>query len=159
MACRLFNAKPISEPMLPYCQLDPNVYISIKNIWYSEVFIQWNALENIVYEMAAMCPGGDELIIFCVLYCIISYYVVLCSMTLHTIHGTNLSLIQHTWIVYPYHLLFDIKLYCRNVNPNAIVPMRLCQGVAINAAMYQILLLWRHSETNFYCFAEYARTW
>ena len=30
MACRLFNAKPISEPMLPYCQLDPNVYISIK---------------------------------------------------------------------------------------------------------------------------------
>ena len=23
MACRLFGAKPLSEPMLPYCQLDP----------------------------------------------------------------------------------------------------------------------------------------
>ena len=30
MACRLFDAKPLSEPMLPYCQLDPKEHISIK---------------------------------------------------------------------------------------------------------------------------------
>ena len=27
MACRLFGAKPLSEPMLPYCQLDPKEHI------------------------------------------------------------------------------------------------------------------------------------
>ena len=30
MACRLFGAKPSSEPMLPYCQLDPKECISLK---------------------------------------------------------------------------------------------------------------------------------
>ena len=30
MACRLFGAKPLSEPMLPYCQLNPKEHISVK---------------------------------------------------------------------------------------------------------------------------------
>ena len=30
MACRLIGAKPLSEPMLDYCQLDPCEYISMK---------------------------------------------------------------------------------------------------------------------------------
>ena len=30
MACRLLGAKPLSEPMLPYYQLDPKEYISVK---------------------------------------------------------------------------------------------------------------------------------
>ena len=30
MACRLFSAKPLSEPMLPYCQLDFREHISMK---------------------------------------------------------------------------------------------------------------------------------
>ena len=30
MACRLFGAKPLSETMLPYCQLDPKEHISVK---------------------------------------------------------------------------------------------------------------------------------
>ena len=30
MACHLFWAKPLSEPMLPYCQLDPKEHISVK---------------------------------------------------------------------------------------------------------------------------------
>ena len=30
MACRLFGTKPLSEPMLPYCQLDPNEHILVK---------------------------------------------------------------------------------------------------------------------------------
>ena len=30
MACRLFGAKPLTEPMLPYCQIDPKEHISLK---------------------------------------------------------------------------------------------------------------------------------
>ena len=30
MACRLFGAKPLSEPMLDYCQLNPWEHISVK---------------------------------------------------------------------------------------------------------------------------------
>ena len=30
MACRLFGAKPLSEPMLEYCQLDPWEQTSVK---------------------------------------------------------------------------------------------------------------------------------
>ena len=29
-ACRLFGTKPLSEPMLPYCQLDPKEHTSVK---------------------------------------------------------------------------------------------------------------------------------
>ena len=54
MACRLFGAKPLSKPMLPYCQLDPTEHISME--FYSKVFIQGNALENVVCEMAAILP-------------------------------------------------------------------------------------------------------
>ena len=32
MACRLLGAKPLSEPMLSYCQLDPKVHISVRFI-------------------------------------------------------------------------------------------------------------------------------
>ena len=30
MACRLFGDKPLPEPMLEYCQLDPNEQTSVK---------------------------------------------------------------------------------------------------------------------------------
>ena len=30
MACRLVSAKPLSEPMLPYCQLDHKEHNSVK---------------------------------------------------------------------------------------------------------------------------------
>ena len=55
MACRLDGAKPLSEPMLPYCQLDPKEHISVKS--YSKfihIFIQENASENGVRNMAAI---------------------------------------------------------------------------------------------------------
>ena len=45
MACRLFDAKPLSKPMLLYCQLD---HLE-KN--FNEIL---NAAENIVCEMAAI---------------------------------------------------------------------------------------------------------
>ena len=44
MACHLFGAKPLSEPMLPYCQLDHKEHISVK--FYSkfklEIVDQWS---------------------------------------------------------------------------------------------------------------------
>ena len=54
MACRLFGVKPSFEPMLPYCQLEPKENIAVKLWWNSKVFIQGNALENIVCEIAAI---------------------------------------------------------------------------------------------------------
>ena len=52
MACRLFDAKPLPQPMLTYCQLDPN----LSEIWIkiTKNFIHKNAFENAVCEMAAI---------------------------------------------------------------------------------------------------------
>ena len=54
MASCLFGTKPISEPMLPYCQLDPKEHISVKFYLKFKTFIQENALENTVCEMAVI---------------------------------------------------------------------------------------------------------
>ena len=54
MACRLDGTKPSSEPMLEY-KLQWNF------IQKSNIYIQENALENIVCEMAAICIGLNEL--------------------------------------------------------------------------------------------------
>ena len=48
MACRLFGAKPLSEPMLAYCQLDSWEQISVKFEWESCHFHSRNAFENVV---------------------------------------------------------------------------------------------------------------
>ena len=58
MACRLDGAKPLSEPMLGYCQMNPKEQISVKLKKNSEFFIQENAFENVVCEMATiLCRG------------------------------------------------------------------------------------------------------
>ena len=56
MACRLFGAKPLSEPMLKYCQLHPKGHILMIDFfcWRSKVYIKWNAFQNVVGKMAAM---------------------------------------------------------------------------------------------------------
>ena len=55
MACRLFAAKPLPEPMLAYCQLDSCEQISVK----LHNFIQENAFENIVCQNGGhFVPGG-----------------------------------------------------------------------------------------------------
>ena len=58
MACRLLGAKPLPEPMLTYCQLDPQeqifYYNSNKN---TKLFIHENASATIVCDMAAISPG------------------------------------------------------------------------------------------------------
>ena len=54
LACCLFGTKPLSEPMMPYCQLDSTEHISVKFYLNLEVFSQGNVLENVVYQMVAI---------------------------------------------------------------------------------------------------------
>ena len=54
MACRLIGAKPLSEPMQPYYQLDPKEQTSVKFESKYKLFIQENAFEGVVREMAAI---------------------------------------------------------------------------------------------------------
>ena len=56
MACRLFGAKPLSNPMLSYCQLDNKLQWNFNQ--NTKLFIHKN--ENIFCEMMAwwpFCPG------------------------------------------------------------------------------------------------------
>ena len=56
MACRLFDAKPLPEPMLAYTQLDfGNTFQWILNR-NSIIFIEDNAIENVV------CQNGGHLV-------------------------------------------------------------------------------------------------
>ena len=55
MACRLFGAKPLSKPILDYCQLDPKEQISVK--FKVNTFMK-HASENIVCETADILPRG-----------------------------------------------------------------------------------------------------
>ena len=57
----LFGAKPLSEPMLPYCRLkhqehisEHQEHISVKFYSKFENFIHGNALENVICEMVAI---------------------------------------------------------------------------------------------------------
>ena len=62
MACRLFDANPLSKPMLGYCpigRLETNFSeICNQNV---RLFIHENAYETIVCEMATILSRGDEL--------------------------------------------------------------------------------------------------
>ena len=54
IACRLFGAKPLSEPMLPYSQLDTKEHISVKCYSRLKNIILGNAFENVVCKMVAI---------------------------------------------------------------------------------------------------------
>ena len=59
MACRLFGAKPLPEPVLAYCQLDSCEQISVK--FESESYhIQENAFA-VCQNGGHFVQGGDEL--------------------------------------------------------------------------------------------------
>ena len=60
MACRLFSAKPLSKPMLVYCQLDRGNKFQWNLNRNSNIFTQENASEY-VCKMAAMLLGLDML--------------------------------------------------------------------------------------------------
>ena len=52
MACHLFSTKPLSEPMLPNCKLDPMEHISKTFCLNFNVFIEENIIEILICEMA-----------------------------------------------------------------------------------------------------------
>ena len=58
MACRLDDAKPLSEPMQENCELNHPRWNINRN---SNIFIQENALEKVVCEMASICLGLNVL--------------------------------------------------------------------------------------------------
>ena len=50
MACRLFGAEPLTEPMLVYCQLDSSEQISVKFESKFYQCIHENAFEIVFYQ-------------------------------------------------------------------------------------------------------------
>ena len=61
MACRLYGAKPLPEPILDYCQLDPWEQISVK---FESEFYHFHSRKCIsnfrLPKWQPFCPGGDE---------------------------------------------------------------------------------------------------
>ena len=54
MACRLFGAKPLSKPILGYCQLDHEEQTSVKFLSKYKLSTHENASEYIVCGMATI---------------------------------------------------------------------------------------------------------
>ena len=61
MACRLFGAKPLSKPMMSYCQLDPREQTSMKFQSKYKTFIHEMHMKITSVKWRPSCPGGDEL--------------------------------------------------------------------------------------------------
>ena len=63
MACRLFGAKPLSEPMLVYCQLNLQEQTSVK---FESEFYHFHSKQCIwncrLPKWRPFCPGWDQLI-------------------------------------------------------------------------------------------------
>ena len=92
MACRLFGTKPLSKPILGYCQLDP---------WEHQItklFIPGNVSENIICEMAAILSRGRWVNVTSLLWlhCVSG----VCSTLLHESSLNNCVLRWSHWTLY-----------------------------------------------------------
>ena len=60
MACRLYGAKPLPEPMPNYCQLDP---YEQNKIWFKVQNFSFTKMHSIMSSAKCrpFCPGRDEL--------------------------------------------------------------------------------------------------
>ena len=58
MVCRLFGAKPLSKPMMGYCQLQPGeqILIKLQNFSLTKMHLKISSA-----KWQPLCPGGDEL--------------------------------------------------------------------------------------------------
>ena len=62
MACRLFGAKPLPEPMLTFCQLDPLEQTSVKFESKYEIFRCWNCIwKRSSVKWQPFCLGENDL--------------------------------------------------------------------------------------------------
>ena len=60
MAGRLDGARPLSEPMMEYCWLDPYEQIQWNPSQNSYIFIQENAFQNAIWKMAAILSWSQK---------------------------------------------------------------------------------------------------
>ena len=78
MACSLFDAEPLSEPMLPYCALDLKKHMSVRfylRFWsFHSEKCTWKCR---LPEWRPCCPGGNKLIISKI---ICSFVVIIASV-------------------------------------------------------------------------------
>ena len=51
MACRLHGTKPLLEPMLGYCRLDPQEQTSVKFELKYKIFICENVFQNVICQI------------------------------------------------------------------------------------------------------------
>ena len=58
MACRLTGAKPLSEPVLEKCYLDPGNLFQWNFNQNTTIFIQENVFQNVVWKMVAILSQG-----------------------------------------------------------------------------------------------------
>ena len=56
MACRTFRTKPLSEPVMTFCQLEIKEYVSVKFYLKFDSFYSRKCIKNVVCKMATiMC--------------------------------------------------------------------------------------------------------
>ena len=114
MACRLFGAKPLPEPMLVYCQLDSWEQVSVK---FESEFYHFHSRKCIwkclLPKWWPSCPGRDELILPGPHYSCYSSP----SLSANIIHHySNMSLIFSTYSLFPRNLA---KNFCKNLRSAA----------------------------------------
>ena len=79
MSYRLFGTGPLLEPMLTYCHLDLEEYLSME-IWNSEVFIQENTFKMSA-KWQSFCFGFNALMSSTISTCL-GCFVVVCTLLL-----------------------------------------------------------------------------
>ena len=112
MACRLFGAKPLPEPMLTYCQLDPKKQTSVKFESQYKIFHSWKCiwryrLRNVGYFVQGEMTWCDTL-------CGISCHMVIWSGShkpqVHLATRITLWADVRAWHILPPNSLGQIKL-------------------------------------------------
>ena len=97
MACRLFGAKPLSKPMLGYCQLDSWEQVSVK---FESEFYYFHSSKCIwkcrLPKWRPFCPGGDELIAICCTY--LPIQLLLMTMSNGSVVGWGALSTLRSWV-------------------------------------------------------------
>ena len=151
MACRLFDHKPLPEPMLTYCQFQWNLNRNTK------FFIHENTFENVVWEVAAILfwgiwvnavgPPYDSVdgmfseCVFCGMTMPSAGYSWDHEMTKDTLY---LALMDALWSVFSEYfwgkLLWYIEapLWCSNCSVTSTLWMSLRKGISLRKGNFRI---------------------
>ena len=103
MVCHLFCAKPLSEPMLEHCQLDPWEQIAMKSSLKFKHFHSKNAFENVICKLVAILSRPE---------CVNSYYFrhnITCTTYMYDSCG-SIHFLWHLFHIFttPYSYFSDI---------------------------------------------------